>query len=262
MPSVAIAERPPPLGEPGTPAVRVMGTVEITGWRELTERQAVLHELCAYLALHPERGFTTEQLAIPLESTAKTVRNNLSRLRRALGADHLPDATLTAGYRLVGVATDWGRFCELTGRAGDADGEETDRLLAEALSHVRGVPFTGVPERHYGWVFSEPLATDITAAIVDAAHRLAQRRLAAGDPPTAVAAARRGILASPTELSLWSDLVTATVASGERSYVRRILADAKRVLDAEDAAELAALAERLRTTPVGEGGRPPEVSTP
>jgi two-component SAPR family response regulator len=96
--------------------VSVLGTVEIEGWRE-TPKRRIVSELTCYLALHAGRPVSGEELRAALwpesdsEANAKSLRNYVSDLRRALGSEHVPMARGT-GYS-VSVRCDWIQFTEL-----------------------------------------------------------------------------------------------------------------------------------------------------
>ncbi len=180
---------PPALGSsrrPRGPGLGARGRHRVGG---PTERRGTLCELCCYLALHPERPRTTAELLAALwpvngergEATPKTLHNHLSRLRQAVGAEHLPDAVAAGGYRLQGAVTDWAEWSRLTAEAAGADGEAADRLRARALALVRGTPFDGAPGDQYGWAFASGLATAMTVAVGDCARQLSTSRLDAGD---------------------------------------------------------------------------------
>ena len=104
--------------------VKVLGTVEIEGWRE-TPKRRIVSELACYLALHAGRPVSGEVLRAALwpeadsEASAKSLRNYMSDLRRALGSEHVPMARGT-GYS-VSVRCDWTRVH----RAGEV--HRTDR---------------------------------------------------------------------------------------------------------------------------------------
>lgn len=103
---------------------------------------------------------------------------------------------------------------------------------------MRGEAFAGVVEPHYGWAFSSQLASDITVAVVSCAHRLATDALAAGDTGACTDAARRGLLASPCELLLWDDVLSAAEQSGDPEALRRARRDAERALGRDGLAQL------------------------
>jgi hypothetical protein len=245
-PPTLVPTEPPPLGGPTDLVVRVLGHVEVTGWDEPTERRAGLEALCCYLALHADRPVGSDQLLAALwpagdeggETTRKTLRNNLSRLRQAVGADRLPDAVAVGGYRLDGGVTDWGEFQRLVAEAMTTEGPDADARRAEALAHVRGVPFEGVASAQYGWALDGPVH-EMTVAVIECAHTLVASRLVAGDPAGATSAARAGLRVSRTELTLWRDLFTAAGRSEDPGTVRRLQTEARRVLDRELADRLA-----------------------
>jgi hypothetical protein len=233
------------LGTEDDLVVRVIGPVEITGWKTAPERGISTH-LCCYLAMHPDRALTSDRLLLALwpteserqEITKKTLHNYLSTLRRVVGSDHFPDAVTTGGYRFTGVLTDWQRFQELNAEADTAPPGEADRLRAEALSLVRSQPFEDAPDPTYRWIHTEGLASTITVAIVDAAHELAVDRLAAGDLAGSEWAAGQGLKASPTEESLWLDRVHAVRAIGDPLVEKRMWQEAVATLGPDGADRL------------------------
>lgn len=131
----------------GSLEVRVLGPVEILGWREEPTRRVVA-ELACYLALHADRRVTSEELRAALwpgdiestQASAKSLRNAVSMLRKSLGAEAVPEASKGRGYRLAGeVRSDWARFSLLVKSARAGEAEEAD-VLDEALRLVRGAP--------------------------------------------------------------------------------------------------------------------------
>jgi DNA-binding SARP family transcriptional activator len=221
-----------PLGSPGDLVVRVLGPIEVTGWLAPPERRGVAEELCCFLAMHPDRAFTTAELLAALwpvgggrgEATPKTLHNHLSRLRAAAGPEHLPDAAASGGYRLAGCVTDWGEFSRLSTDAQAASGEEADRLRQEALSLVRGAPFADARGGQYEWAFSSLLASQMTVAVADCARSLSADRLAAGDHSGAAEAAQAGLQAAPDDESLW--LALARAAAPDPASLARVWRDA------------------------------------
>ncbi|HWE68118.1 MAG TPA: hypothetical protein VG298_15865, partial [Acidimicrobiales bacterium] len=239
----------------GQLVVSVLGPLHITDWDDAQYRP-ITKELCCYLAVHNDHPLSTDQLLLavwPVESdrpeaTRKTLHNYLSRLRQAVGPEHLPDAASVGGYQVVRVTTDWQQFQDLDRQAKAADtagggnGTAADantvanRLRAEALSLVRGIPFQGVPSGHYRWVFAESWATDMTAAIVDCAHHLFSDLMGSGDVTGALAAARAGLRASPKEELLWIDIANVTIATEDGDHIRRLWQDVAGALG-QDAAD-------------------------
>ena len=232
--------------ESGIIEVNVMGPVEVTGWLTPPTRR-VIAELACYLALHPNRAISGEELRAALrrdsteaELSAKTLRNNMSELRRLLGPEVVPLAGGN-GYRLSDrVRTDWTTFRDLVDRAGaSADSEVT--LLRSALTLVRGRPFGDVD---YPWVLREFLVSEMEVAIGAATRRLAALSLEANDLAGASFALRRGLLASPYDLELWEGALRTAGGMGA-AELARTWRDAQATLGA-DAQELAPLVDGLR----------------
>ncbi|HYY10736.1 MAG TPA: bacterial transcriptional activator domain-containing protein, partial [Kineosporiaceae bacterium] len=152
-----------------------------------------------------------------------TIWSLASRTRKWLG--NAPDGTPyyprtpdAGAHRLhSAVRTDWSVFLELVGD--DVAATPTPRLV-EALALVRGRPFDGVSDRHYSW--SEPLRQEMTAAVVDVAHEVADRALAAGDAATARRASRVGRTVDPLHELLWRDGLRAEYVAGNREAQRRL----------------------------------------
>lgn len=178
------------------PTVRLLGPVDIlnvTGTLTAKRSPTELYEPIAWVLLHPD-GLTTQFK----EAMRHTSDSNAlaSRARRYLGLASdgqqlFPAARRTeAGriYRLHDeVESDWGLFCELID--GGANTAPT-RNLIQALSLVRGKPLESVTP----WAWADEWVETATAAIVDTAHVLAQRSLAANKIKVARAAVRRGRL--------------------------------------------------------------------
>ena len=228
--------RPTRLERDG-PVVHVLGPVEVTGWKERPSRRVVT-ELACFLALHDERPQRAETVLSALwpvdadakEATRQTLQSYVSLLRRALGPEHVPDASATDGYRLEDVDTDWAAFSRLVDEARHEAGASAIERRAAALALVRGVPFAGVDERRFSWVFTEHLATTMTGAIVACAEQLARDLLSVGDHAGAEAAARAGLRASPHEEPLWQLLLDAAHAGPAHARLLAGLQDAERTL--------------------------------
>jgi hypothetical protein len=187
------------------------------------------------LALRPANG------SLP-EVSRKTFHTYLSGLRRSVGADHLPDANAD-GYRVVGVDSDWARFQALTLEADRTDGEESIGHLRAALGLVRGVPFEGVTDGQYEWVFNEQLASGMTGVVATCAIRLATELFAREDYLGVDDPVRAGLRAAPDDADLWRIGAQALEARHEGGALRRHLADAKRHLDPDEMARLRASLE-------------------
>jgi hypothetical protein len=190
--------------------VEVLGPVEVSGWAEPVGRRRKLEELVVYLATH-ELPVPGERLRCAVwaevEVASKSFIQAMSRARRHLGGQrHLPEASGGA-YRLgPGVGCSWSAFKELTGAAGAAARSDPDQAMAlwrQALGLVRGEPFAGVTKGSYIWAWSEGLAYEMQVAITRTADALGTLALAQDDPDTAEWAVRQGLLAMPTQLSLF-----------------------------------------------------------
>ena len=233
------------VGEPpghvwAGPAVLILGPVVTVGWAKEPERR-MLVELAAYLVTHQERRVTVADLRDALwpedsarperEVKAETVGQYMSRLRRCLGAEHLPDAGGKVGWQLAStVSSDWFRFQAQLEAARHADPERALELRREALGLVRGRPFAGVADGTFGWVWDEMLVSEIESTVVAAAHATAEAYLASGRPRLAEWAARRGLMAVPTDEQLLADRMAAAAADGGPGRLERAWRDAKATL--------------------------------
>jgi DNA-binding SARP family transcriptional activator len=208
---------------------RVLGPVEVVGWRTLPDRR-IITELCCYLALHPERPVLGEELIAAIwpdggrEASPKSLRTYLSLLRSALGADLFPESVKGAGYQLdPAVSTDWYSFqaFQLDGAtAGRDDGAMQALILRQALRLVRGTPFAGVVAGTFGWAWTELLVSRMEQEIAAVAAKLADLSIASGDHRRSAWAAERGLSAVPFDESLWRRQLTAAAADSAGSLER------------------------------------------
>jgi hypothetical protein len=219
----------------------VLGPVEVHGWKHRPRRRIVTALLC-YLALHPDRPVSADQLLTTLwplgssrkEATRASLHTYMSDLRRALPDGMLPDAASSDGYLISGgVPTDWGTFLQLVLQAKDAGPGDATQLLIQALSLVRGVPFAGSNSDMFEWVASEHHLAAMEVAITECAHTLSSRRLRTGDPEGAAEALRIGLLAVPDSYVLHADTVRSTRAGGDPAALRRAWRSARSALGAE-----------------------------
>jgi hypothetical protein len=215
--------------------VRVLGPIEVVGWRQTPER-AIVTELACYLALHGDRPISGDELRTALwpddvrEASAKSLRTYMSLLRRALGSDRVPQGT-SAGYRLAAdVLVDWVRFKELTRP------ESSQQELSTALELIRGRPFAGAPSQAFGWIYSELLVSEMEVAVVRAANRLAGAQGQGGGPGISAWAIDQAILAVPSDIGLWEHKLAIAHSRGPDDF-RRASRDAEAVLG-EDAQPL------------------------
>jgi hypothetical protein len=231
----------PPKPVRDQPYVTILGPPDVFGWTQTPDRRIVT-ELAVYLALHRDRPRSAEELLEALwpprengsgkEPDVDTVHQAVSRLRRCLGPDSVPDAVTTGGYLLAdSVGSDWDRFRQLVNESTAATNGQP--LLQQALLLVEGQPFSGLRRDSYRWVWSEFLASKTTAAVVEAAHRLAQAALGEGDDSTADWAACRGLTASPAEELLIEDRLYAAAKVRDQARLDRVWTEARGTLGAQ-----------------------------
>ena len=254
---------------PATPQVLVLGPV-VVHWPDLLPgrrpSRRKLEEVVVYLATHPERPVPADRLRTgvwPLtdderagEVADSTFRATMSRARAALGVDgdgrpYLPEARDGCYALDPSVGCDWVEFSRLSRRARSAPAPEAASLLRAGLEHVRGVPFADVPRGCYGWAWTEQLVSAIEVAVADAAERLAELALDAGDFATARWAAAKGLLVVPSRESLYRLRMRAAFEAGDVDDVEQAYVEVRRAARAVDEAEepqtqTTALYERLR----------------
>jgi DNA-binding SARP family transcriptional activator len=220
------------------------GTVEVRGWVVRPRRRIATPLLC-YLALHPDRPVSSDQLLNALwplgshraEASRASLHTYLSELRKSLGEGVLPPADVTGGYQLAGgVRTDQAAFTRLSAEAANSAPDEARRLRRDALSLVRGRPFARCNDSTYEWLHSEHHLHEMEVAITDCAHELAVSELSAGRGTEAADAARRGLLAVPDSFVLHRDLIAAVQLGGDPAELRREWASARQALG-EDSAD-------------------------
>jgi DNA-binding SARP family transcriptional activator len=176
--------------------------------------------MAAWLVLHPGLEHHALDEAIwPGRQVGHSLRNsNMSKLRAWVGGqEYLPFVSDGRYMFASSVRCDWSDFQEFYRDGMHAKGEAADAALANALALVQGSPFAATNPRNYLW--ADAMFHDMLSAIVDVAHELASRCLAAGDHTGAVAAATRGMAASPESELLVRDLFRAHAAVGDRTAI-------------------------------------------
>ncbi len=132
-------------------------------------------------------------------------------------------------YRLAEtVGLDWARFQALARAGHDPD---ATGALRQALELVRGTPLEPPTARGYEWAVVH--RTEMETAVAEAAERLGQRCLDAGDPEQANWAARRGLAASPYDERLYRLLMRAADAAGNPAGVQAVWQELLAVLGAD-----------------------------
>lgn len=251
--------------QPDAPMIRVLGPVEIEGAKGSREegKEGQLTALACYLALHP--GTTSHAIQEALwpgrRTTSGTRTTALSKLRRRLGANAEGNPFLPVkadGYRLADVVgVDWNLFLELARKGMVDQTDDGTAHLEKALQLVRGRPFEGVNYTHYSWI--DPHLTEMTAAIVDVAHELAQRHHTRQDFNAARTAITKGKLADPGNQALWIDLLRTEAAAGNPDALRaaadRYLAQCAD-LDIDPEPEVTQLLDRSAASIAGQRPRP------
>lgn len=202
---------------------------------EAIRRRALLLDLLAFLALHPQ-GVSRDQIADALGVTQDRVRKYVSVLRQWLGADpatrrqHVPESTQSAAartrgvhlYQLEGVLVDADLFRRLRVR-GQAAGPDGIQDLRDALSLVTGRPLDQLRTKSGLWLGGTRYDHVLAAAVVEVAHVLALDAVQRREYAEARGAAEVATVAAPYDEVATLDLVAAVRAEGRVSEADRIL---------------------------------------
>ncbi|GAA2888630.1 hypothetical protein GCM10010517_52650 [Streptosporangium fragile] len=225
-----LPDEPEPVPASPSVEVRVLGPIEVVGPPPMEEGRAVLAvELVVYLATHPGgvHPVVLGGILWPRGVQAVVRDATIARVVAWLGTDSQGRPNLYAdssGRLRLGpeVRTDWAVFRDRVRRA-STDPGACAALLEEALGLVRGPLLNGRPRGRYTWLAADDLEYDVTAAVADAAHRLCELRLAAGEADQAVAAARAGLLLAADDEGLWRDLLRATHLTGDPARLHAVV---------------------------------------
>jgi hypothetical protein len=241
--------------------VSLLGPVAVTAPGPIEpDRLALATELVVYLAVHPD-GVHTNVLTgavWPRGVTGEVRDAALSRVHAWLGTDETgqPNLLTDASGRLrlgPGARVDWQVFRALFARASQADPTTAAsdlttaasdlttaasgpvaaasgpvaaaESLQRALALVAGQFLDGRDPSRYAWLATDDIEYEVTAAVADAAHRLATLRLAAGEPDEAMEAARAGLRLAFNDEMLWRDLLTAAHATGQEHVLRGVVSE-------------------------------------
>ncbi|MDT3444430.1 hypothetical protein [Pseudofrankia sp. BMG5.37] len=260
----AAATPPAELADPREAEIRVLGRPTVYAPGPVARDQVEsLTELLVYLALHPDGAHPRTLSAALRPASARSTASgratpdfvtaaSVSRARDWLGTGPSGHPRLVTGedgrLRLgQDVRCDWWAFAAhahqadqppsaASGGAGIATvGSGAEAELAAALGLVTGPLLADLPAGRYGWLRSTGLEAGLRAAVVDVAHRLAERSLHAGDTATAMAACRTGLRAVPAAEPLWRDLLRTVAARGDRRTLEAVAAEMYRALPAATA---------------------------
>jgi hypothetical protein len=220
---------PVEIGLLGQVAVQAPGPLE-------PDRLALATELVVYLAAHPDGVHSTVLAgAVWPRGVSGEVRDAaLSRVHAWLGTDAggQPNLLTDGSGRLrlgPGARIDWqvfrALFTQASGAAAAGDASAEAGCLERALALVRGQFLDGRDPARYAWLATDEIEYEVTAAVADAAHRLAGLRLAAGDPDGASEAARSGLRLAFNDEMLWRDLLTAAHATGQEHVLRAVVGE-------------------------------------
>jgi DNA-binding SARP family transcriptional activator len=208
----------------GEPAIfiRVLGEVEAEGASPLTSQQLSL--LCFLACNGPSsRTAIVEALWDGQVISQSRFLNLLAETRARIGRNHFPEVR-DGRYGLRGVSTDLAWFERELAEARFQDPPGAAARLRSGLQLVRGVPFTPPASRFWSWVGDTThYAARIEATVADTAARLAQLELEAGDLDGARWACEKGLLASPTDEVLVTQLTEIYMRMAKPSSARRLV---------------------------------------
>jgi len=205
--------------------VRVLGEVEadLDGVRiELprAKERAVLSSL----ALHDDRPVSVEQLIAtvwdddPPSTAVRTLRSHISRLRKAIGDQHV--VTSDRGYKLVAGdgSIDARIFRDLIEQARTMPPTQARAALGRALGLWRGRPFQDLPDS----ASAQAEATWFEETRLTAALSLIDLRLDEGEHHGLIGELEMLTSEHPTKETVWARLVMALHRSGRRAEALQV----------------------------------------
>ena len=131
------------------------------------------------------------------------------------------------------LGCDLERFNQEVQSAEKAGPSDATRHLRAALELVDGSPFSGVGNG-YEWAHTEGLVTHAIVAVDNAAHRLAQHALHAGDLTLVSWAARKGLAATAVCEECYRNLMRAAIAKDNHTALEAIFNELVAVIDADE----------------------------
>jgi DNA-binding SARP family transcriptional activator len=238
-PPAAASERPltaRSVGEPrkvGVLRVDVLGPLRITP--SAKGGSDPLRAFIAYLALHDDRPQTADEIRTALwpetntvtPVTQKTFLNYVSRARKFVGVNHLPEALNGAGYALRYATSDWREFRSLALAADQGSKEQGVELRRKALGLVRGVPLEGDTTSFFLWVASQKYTAGMIVDVCQVAEKLQSDLVMSGDLDGAEWAIRQALKLAATEMPLWRALVDICDARNDENVMSRFWAEAE-----------------------------------
>ncbi|WP_331726904.1 LysM peptidoglycan-binding domain-containing protein [Streptomyces sp. NBC_00280] len=240
--SSVLAALTTPPDPPAAPQIRVLGPVDVVGTLGKVEsyRRNALTEIAAWMVLHP--GGTRHELdeaVWPGQRILANARNSMvSKLRTWLGRDPRLPADDPQGAYLPPIAggvyafddqvtSDWAQFQELYRYGMHHTGSDADIALAQALALVRGRPFSNIDQSKYVW--AEQDIQEMISAVVDVAHELTVRRMAAGDYRAAATSAGKGLTCDVQSELLYRDLFRIYSETGDQAGLERTAQQLNRI---------------------------------
>ncbi|GAA4064719.1 BTAD domain-containing putative transcriptional regulator [Actinomadura miaoliensis] len=219
--------------------IRLLGPIEIDAPGPIDDsRRELCTEILLYLATHPGGVHPTVLGgAIWPRGVSAGVRDaSIARVSDWLGRDARGRPNLyydERGRIRLGseVRVDWAVFRWLVWRSA-AEPESETAYMSYALDLVRGPVLADRPRGRYAWLAADDLEYEVTARVIDVAHRLVVLRLDEGDARGAVGAARAGLRLAYDDEGLWRDLLRATHATGDEGQVHVVIDEMRsRLLD-------------------------------
>jgi hypothetical protein len=233
------------VGLLGQASVQAAGSIE-------PDRLGVATEIVMYLAAHPEGAHPNVLTGAvwPRGVTPEVRDSAVARAREWLGADPTGQPNLLVdptGRMSLGpqVRVDWQVFRSFVALAAQArqgsaggppgtappggqvarTGQDEIVYLTRALDLVHGQLLDGRDRGRYAWLAADPLEYEATARVADAAHRLCELHLAAGDAQRAMEAARAGLRLAFNDEMLWRDLLKSAHATGQDHVLRAVVGE-------------------------------------
>ena len=166
------------------------------------------------------------------------MRNYMADARKVVGERHLPTASGKSGYQLVDVTTDWHEFEGLIAQSQGVAKPAALPLKRQALSLVRGVPFTADTSRYFTWAFSTSVVYKITEAVTTLTHTVSRELVLASELGGAEWVLRQGLLCDPSSLTLWEDLTDVLLEGKDASLLDLHWKAAGTVLESDEVTAL------------------------